>query len=228
MPSRSSWEARQARQFFEARRVRHFMGSAGRAGASGAWAIQVRGCASAPFCGLGSRFCVFGVVWVPDVSLGWLFWFCWAKFAWGYFLSGGRGGRRWGMCIWIGAVAKFQHWLAILSGGLLLCGGWGSGLCYWVLQVRVGLWLFAGWFCIIILCSFYIFLNFLGFPSLKLFDNWWSSWYIPVITNNHASFHLWWKENLLKHRKVSGYYELDRVSYFGWNLLYLSKKNNLD
>ena len=49
---------------------------------------------------------------------------------------------------------------------------WGSGLCYWVLQVRVGLWLFAGWFCIIILCSFYIFLNFLGFPSLKLFDNW--------------------------------------------------------
>ena len=85
---------------------------------------------------------------------------------------GGGGGRRWGMCIWIGAVAKFQHWLAILSGGLLLCGGWGSGLCYWVLRVRVGLWLFAGWFCIIILCSFYIFLNFLGFPSLKLFDNW--------------------------------------------------------
>ena len=27
------------------------------------------------------------------------------------------------------------------------------------------------------------------------------------ITNNHASFHLWWKENLLNHQKVSKYYE---------------------
>ena len=27
------------------------------------------------------------------------------------------------------------------------------------------------------------------------------------ISNNRASFHLWWKENLLKHQKVSKYYE---------------------
>ena len=30
--------------------------------------------------------------------------------------------------------------------------------------------------------------------------------YTIFITNNHASFHLWWKENLLKYQKVSKYY----------------------
>ena len=29
------------------------------------------------------------------------------------------------------------------------------------------------------------------------------------ITNNHASFHLWWKENLVKHQKVSKYCDHD-------------------
>ena len=29
------------------------------------------------------------------------------------------------------------------------------------------------------------------------------------ISNNRLSFHLWWKENLVKHRKVSNYYETD-------------------
>ena len=42
------------------------------------------------------------------------------------------------------------------------------------------------------------------------------SWVVPqlvrqlvhtmFITNNHASFHLWWKENLVKYQKVSKYY----------------------
>ena len=29
------------------------------------------------------------------------------------------------------------------------------------------------------------------------------------ITYNHASFYLWWKENLLNYQKVSKYYEYD-------------------
>ena len=29
------------------------------------------------------------------------------------------------------------------------------------------------------------------------------------ITNNHDSFHLWWNENLVKHQKVSKYYDQD-------------------
>ena len=33
-------------------------------------------------------------------------------------------------------------------------------------------------------------------------------------TNNCASFHLWWNENLVKHQKVSKYYEND----CGWDL----------
>ena len=33
--------------------------------------------------------------------------------------------------------------------------------------------------------------------------------YTMFISNNGASFQLWWKENLVKHRKVSKYYETD-------------------
>ena len=29
------------------------------------------------------------------------------------------------------------------------------------------------------------------------------------ITNNYASFHVWWKENLVKYQKVSKYYDHD-------------------
>ena len=29
------------------------------------------------------------------------------------------------------------------------------------------------------------------------------------LSNNGPSFHLWWKENLVKHREVSKYYETD-------------------
>ena len=39
-----------------------------------------------------------------------------------------------------------------------------------------------------------------------------------LITNNSASFHLWEKENLVKHQKVSKYYEND-CGY--WMLRYL-------
>ena len=34
------------------------------------------------------------------------------------------------------------------------------------------------------------------------------------ITNNHASFHLWGKENLAKHQKISKYYDYDCRSFF--------------
>ena len=33
--------------------------------------------------------------------------------------------------------------------------------------------------------------------------------YTMFISNSHASFHLWLKENLVKHQKVSKYYEND-------------------
>ena len=29
------------------------------------------------------------------------------------------------------------------------------------------------------------------------------------VTDNHDSFHFWWKENLIKHQKVSKYYDQD-------------------
>ena len=37
-----------------------------------------------------------------------------------------------------------------------------------------------------------------------------------MISNNHAFFHLWWKENLAKRQKVSKYYEND-CRYVIWN-----------
>ena len=33
--------------------------------------------------------------------------------------------------------------------------------------------------------------------------------YAMFITNNHASFHSWWNENLAKYQKISKYYEND-------------------
>ena len=61
------------------------------------------------------------------------------------------------------------------------------------------------------------------------------------ITNNHASFRLWWKENLVKLQKVSKYYENDcsiettdewsdgsgdkwNVTFYHWQIL---KKGNI-
>ena len=35
--------------------------------------------------------------------------------------------------------------------------------------------------------------------SLNSFSSSWGNWYNQFITNNHASFQLWWKENLLNH-----------------------------
>ena len=36
--------------------------------------------------------------------------------------------------------------------------------------------------------------------------------YTTFISNNRASFHLWWKKNLVKHQRVSKYYENDYSS----------------
>ena len=56
--------------------------------------------------------------------------------------------------------------------------------------------------------------------------------YTLFSTNNHASFHLWWKENLVKYQKFSKYYDHDYCYYFGGTLLrdfqqhYVSMKEN--
>ena len=47
--------------------------------------------------------------------------------------------------------------------------------------------------------------------------------YTMFISNNHASCHLWWQEYLIKHQRVSKYYENDckfntfTVEKFVWN-----------
>ena len=38
--------------------------------------------------------------------------------------------------------------------------------------------------------------------------------YTMSVSNNHPSFHLWWKENLVKHQKVSKYYENILLQFF--------------
>ena len=54
-------------------------------------------------------------------------------------------------------------------------------------------------------------MKFWDFPDISLFSKVlslksFSNSYSQFITNNHALFHLWWKENLLNHQKVSKYY----------------------
>ena len=43
-----------------------------------------------------------------------------------------------------------------------------------------------------------------------------------LVTNNHTSFHLWWKENLPNHEKVSKYDKHDRLE----NILLLIVENS--
>ena len=47
--------------------------------------------------------------------------------------------------------------------------------------------------------------------------------YAIFISNNHPSFPLWWNENLVKHQKVSKYYETDCTSYGGTGFLVTTK-----
>ena len=45
------------------------------------------------------------------------------------------------------------------------------------------------------------------------------------ISNNRTSFQFWWKENLVKHRKVSKYYETDCLQNFLLHFLFLLTTN---
>ena len=50
--------------------------------------------------------------------------------------------------------------------------------------------------------------------------------YAMFINNNHALFHLQWKENLVKHQKVLKYYEMiveNKLTSFKKNELYMTK-----
>ena len=67
----------------------------------------------------------------------------------------------------------------------------------------------------IILLSFEIFLispNLLRFQVLTRSASPEATCIYHFIANNHASFHLCEKENLVKHQKVSKYYNLDQRS----------------
>ena len=49
--------------------------------------------------------------------------------------------------------------------------------------------------------------------------------YTMFISNNHPSFHLWWKENLVKHQKLSKYYETDcRTGLFTYICIFSAKE----
>ena len=49
--------------------------------------------------------------------------------------------------------------------------------------------------------------------------------YTMLISNNHPSIHLWWKENLVKHRKLSKYYETDcKTGLFTYICIFSGKK----
>ena len=101
---------------------------------------------------------------------------------------------------WI-ANLTLQCFKDIALGVLLLPGNKGSGGFNFYLRGSIARW---------------------G-PSLshKSCGNSWDKSYSNFITDKHASFHLWWKENLLNYQKVSKYYEHD-CKYWGkgfWHFL---------
>ena len=66
------------------------------------------------------------------------------------------------------------------------------------------------WTLVIIPWSFDIILNFPNFLRpyvLSCLATWETTCIYQFITNNQASFHLWRKENLIKHKKFSKYYD---------------------
>ena len=54
-------------------------------------------------------------------------------------------------------------------------------------------------------------LKFEVFPDFQIFSNSWGNLDIAclLVIIKHASFHLWWKENLVKHQNVSKYHDQD-------------------
>ena len=45
--------------------------------------------------------------------------------------------------------------------------------------------------------------------------------YTMFITNNRATFHLWWKKKLVKHKKVSKYYKNDCKSIYASSMWFI-------
>ena len=72
----------------------------------------------------------------------------------------------------------------------------------------------------------YNYMRFRHFPEISWFskilnlrsfgNSWGNPWYIHIY-KNCTSFHLWWKENLVKNQKVSKYYENGCSYHLGSN-----------
>ena len=120
----------------------------------------------------------------------------------------GRGGRgAWGCCGSRCVSGCLWLWCGVARGG-------GFGFCFFggFLLVLAGSHFRGGFGCWAFILwdsgAFQIFPSFLR--CLTLFGNSSGNSYMPcVISNNRASFQLWWKENLVKHWKVSKYYKTD-------------------
>ena len=100
-----------------------------------------------------------------------------------------------------GGVLVLGGFLLVLGGRFISGGGMGFG--YDCME-------FSG---------FLIFSSFLGSQVLSSFATCEATHiYNMFINNNHASFHLWWQKNLVKHQKFSEHYDHDcRIA---WKIFY--------
>ena len=122
------------------------------------------------------------------------------------------------LCVWCIVV-----WCVYVGVCLRACGGVWVCMCVCV-RVCVGAASFAGcaerWFYGVIGFSWYLLLSNIVLGCLA---SSWTSRAYEFISNNHVSFRLWWKENLINYQKVSKYYEDDcRWNLNGENLLLLT------
>ena len=105
-------------------------------------------------------------------------------------------------------------WDRALQGGFLFygvfCWCWGGFISGGGLGFGYDCMGFSG---------FLIFSSFLGSQVLSSFATCEATHiYNMFINNNHASFHLWWQKNLVKHQKFSEHYDHDcRIA---WKIFY--------
>ena len=98
--------------------------------------------------------------------------------------------------------------LVFVWGGVAHCGGNLISVFRGISTGAGGIPVSGGgaWRRAIAVWSFEVFLIFPNFPRSSPLGRSATGIY-QFITNNDASFHLWWKKNLLNYQKVSKYYE---------------------
>ena len=105
-------------------------------------------------------------------------------------------------------ISIFQEFSCSINKTFILAGGLGTGLSLFGVST-----------------DFWYFLIFYDPKSYVVRQPVRQLVYTMFTRNNGTSSHLWWKENLVRHRKVSKYYETDSSFFFNLTIFPLTKSS---